>query len=104
MHTLTALTPDELLVKLGEAIKRLRLDKNIAQLELARQAGISRASLVNLETGAGATITTLIRVLKALGREDWLDTLAPRVTVRPMEMFRLRHARQRASARSDPKG
>ena len=97
MKTLTDSTTEELIAKLGDDIKRLRLDKNIAQLDLARQAGISRTALVNLETGAGATLGTLVRVLRVLGREAWLAGLAPKVTVSPIDIIRLGHRRQRAS-------
>jgi len=97
MKTLTDTTTDELLVMLGDDVKRLRLDRNIAQTDLARQAGISRTALVNLETGAGATLSTLVRVLRVLGREEWLGTLAPKVTVSPIDVMRLGHQRQRAS-------
>ncbi|MDR7270118.1 transcriptional regulator with XRE-family HTH domain [Pelomonas saccharophila] len=99
MNTLSAFTPDELIAKLGEDIARLRLDKNITQLEVARRAGVSRTAVVNLETGRGATLYTLVRVLRVLGREDWLGALAPRVTVRPLELRRLGHGRQRASSK-----
>jgi transcriptional regulator with XRE-family HTH domain len=98
-------TVDELLMKLGDDVKRLRLSKNVAQLDLAKQAGISRSALVNLESGAGATLSTLVRVLRVLGREDWLGGLAPRVSVSPIDAMRLGHQRQRASGdRQAPAG
>lgn len=90
-------TVDEWLVRLGEDVKQLRLSKNVAQLDLAKQAGISRSALVNLESGSGATLSTLVGVLRVLGREDWLAGLAPRVTVSPIDAMKLGHRRQRAS-------
>ncbi|WP_457427441.1 helix-turn-helix domain-containing protein [Roseateles sp. P5_E7] len=102
MKTLIDSTADELIAALGEDIKRLRLDKNVAQLDLAKQAGISRTALVNLESGAGATLGTLVRVLRVLGREGWLATLAPKVTVSPIDVMRLGHQRQRATGERQP--
>ncbi|HEY0956006.1 MAG TPA: helix-turn-helix transcriptional regulator [Roseateles sp.] len=95
-------TVEEWLSRLGDDVKQLRLSKNVAQLDLAKQAGISRSALVNLESGSGATLSTLVRVLRVLGREDWLAGLAPRVTVSPIDAMKLGHRRQRASG--DRKG
>lgn len=104
MNALTDSTTDELLAEFGDNVKRLRLDRNMTQMELARQAAISRTALVNLESGAGATLNTLVRVLRVLDRVQWLATLAPQVRVSPVDVMRLGHQRQRASAARDGGG
>ncbi len=58
--------------------------------ELAGSADVSLGALHNLETGSGATVRTLVRVVRALDRTDWLDALAPQVGVSPMQMLRER--------------
>lgn len=50
----------------------------------------------HLESGQGANLTTFIRVVRALDRQDWLGALAPRVTINPLHMAASRAARQRA--------
>ena len=44
---------------------------------------MSRAlqALQNLESGEGATVRTLVTVLRSLGREEWLRNLAPTPTI-----------------------
>ncbi len=42
------------------------------QRELASAAGISVATVRNVEKGHGASLRTLSRLAAALGREDWL--------------------------------
>jgi transcriptional regulator with XRE-family HTH domain len=91
------LTPDEWLQRLGEAIRDLRLAHNLAQVDLASQAGVSRTALRHLESGEGATLSTLIRIIRALGREDWLASLTAQPTINPLHMVRQAHKRQRAS-------
>ena len=86
----------ELELKLGEDIKTLRLQKNQARQSLCDQAGISLNALKNLENGDGATIKTLIKVMRALGRLDWLHTIAPRVSINPLHVGRGKPKRQRA--------
>ena len=78
------LTPTELEESLGEDIKALRLQKNIDRKTLCTQAGVSEHALRNLEGGKGTTLKTLIRILKALKRESWLNQIAPKTSINPL--------------------
>ena len=93
-------TPQELEAMLGENLKTLRLQKNLDRQTLCAAAGISENALRNLEGGKGTTLKTLIRVVKALGRESWLAGIAPLVSINPLHMVREQHPRQRASRRT----
>jgi transcriptional regulator with XRE-family HTH domain len=93
----------ELEARLGEDIKTLRLKKNIDRQSLCEQAGVSLNALKHLESGQGAAIKTLIRVIRALGREEWLLGVAPQISINPMQMVRNRPMRQRASKKHDDK-
>ena len=55
---------------------------NLDQAELARRADLSVGAVKNLETGRGPSLRTLVRVVRALGRTEWLASLAPPITVR----------------------
>jgi transcriptional regulator with XRE-family HTH domain len=81
---------------LGENIKRLRLHKGLPQQTLSAHAGISVSALKNLENGGGASVKTLIRVIRALDREDWIEAIAPIVSINPLHMVQNRAVRQRA--------
>jgi len=84
----TSYTPAELATWLGTSIRKLRIDRNLKQTELAAQAGVSLHALQNLESGEGATVRTLVTVLRALGREEWLKNLAPNPTINPLNLPR----------------
>jgi transcriptional regulator with XRE-family HTH domain len=86
----------ELESALGENLKQLRLSRNTDQRTLAEQAGVSTRALQNLENGEGSSLQTLLKVLRALGRESWLDTIAPVATINPMAMVAKATPRQRA--------
>ncbi|MDB5774947.1 MAG: family transcriptional regulator [Herbaspirillum sp.] len=92
-------TTDELEVALGESLKALRLNKNIDQKSLAERAGISVRALKNLENGHGSTLKSFTAVLRALGREEWLRTVAPVATINPLTLTRDAKPRQRARPR-----
>jgi DNA-binding XRE family transcriptional regulator len=68
-------------------LREQRLARNWSQAELARRAGISRASYQNLETGYGnPTLVSLVRVLDVLGFAGRLADLVPEVeSVRTLE-------------------
>jgi transcriptional regulator with XRE-family HTH domain len=96
----TLRTSAELEVLLGSLLRELRLLKNLDQQSLAHQAGVSLNALKHLESGQGAHVSSLIKVLRALDRGNWLETLAPAVSISPMQMLaRGRRERRRARRR-----
>ena len=96
-------TPQELEAALGESLKALRLQKNLNRRILCERAGISENALRHLEGGQGATVRTLIRVIRALDREGWLTGISPQITINPLHMVREKQPRQRASRRTHGK-
>jgi transcriptional regulator with XRE-family HTH domain len=90
-------TPDEWLTRIGDQIRNLRLRQNIDQATLAERASLSVSALRNLEAGQGATLTTLIKTLRSLERTDWLDMLAPTVSISPLQAIGRKHTKVRAS-------
>jgi transcriptional regulator with XRE-family HTH domain len=73
---------------IGEQLRRARLAAGLDQAQLSDRADISIGALRNLERGNGSTVKTLVRVARALGREDWLGAIAPAVSVSPIDVFR----------------
>ena len=103
-NRLSIQTQAELESALGESLRALRLDRNIDQKTLAERAGISVRAVKNLEGGLGSTLKSLVAVLRALDREDWLKTIAPVATINPLTMPRGAQPRQRARRRTAPHG
>jgi transcriptional regulator with XRE-family HTH domain len=93
-------------VALGDQVRRVRIGRDLDQAGLAELADVSVGAVSNLERGRGSSLRTLIRVLRALGRIEWLETLAPAVGVSPMQLLRSKQRtpkpRVRASRRSRP--
>lgn len=94
-----ASTLDELETDLGERLRAYRLTKNIEQTTLAERAGVGITALRNLENGRGSTVKTLLLVVRALGREEWLHHVAPIATVNPLTLTQQAQPRSRARAR-----
>jgi transcriptional regulator with XRE-family HTH domain len=85
-------TTSEWLEEIGSNIRARRVAAGVTQEELARRAGLGLGALKHLESGAGANLTTLVKVVRALGAEDWLISLAPppEPAVSPMQLLRER--------------
>ena len=81
-------TTDELERLVGEQVQATRVARNVDQVTLAALANISVGALSNLERGKGSSLKTLVAVVRALGRTDWIEALGPPVTVSPMQMLR----------------
>ena len=102
----THLTTDEWETELGQHLRDLRLRQNVNQCQLAERADVALNVVKKLEGGKGSTITSLVKVLRALGREEWLGTLAPQISISPLQMLKTKKpVRQRASkAKGVPHG
>ena len=75
-------------IAFGAQVRRARLLADLSQDEVATAANIDVATLRNLETGKGSTVATLVKVLRALDRDDWLGTFEPVPTVSPVQLAR----------------
>jgi transcriptional regulator with XRE-family HTH domain len=91
--------PDDLEQVLAHHLRTLRLRLNLDQRELAARSGVALGVVKRLESGRGATLKSLIKVLRTLGRADWIHSLAPEVTISPLQMLQTKRPRQRASKR-----
>lgn len=81
---------DQVLLRLGGAIREYRLKADFSQQSLADKAGVSRSSVRRLESGEGGDISTLLNVLRGLGRLEDMDKILPKIPMRPTEVMKLR--------------
>lgn len=93
------LTVDEWEAIVGGHVRAARIASDLDQTALAAVANVSVGALSNLERGKGSSLKTLIAVARALGRTDWLDALAPPVTVSPLQMLRAKKSSPRQRVR-----
>ena len=100
----SSFTVEEHAQVLGENLQKLRIFQNLTQNLLAERSGISVSAVKNLEGGRGATLRTLISVLRTLKREHWLQSIAPVPTIHPFAVTRGAAQRQRVRPRKEPTG
>lgn len=103
MRILPAATDEAILVELGLRLARHRLDQNLTQADLAREAGVSKRTVERVEAGGSAQMSSLVRLVRALGIVESLDAFVPEPTVSPVQELKLRSKRRRrASSKGEP--
>lgn len=75
--------------ELGHRIRNRRLERNISQAELAERSGLSRRTITSVEHGEGATLSTLIALLRALQALDCLEQILPDPGPSPLLLAKL---------------
>jgi len=91
--------PHAIAQTLGARLRSLRLQRSIAQDELAARAGVSVSALKVLEATGKSTLQTMIHVASALGlAEDFATLFQPRAVPSIEELERLERSQQRRRA------
>lgn len=96
------ITPEQsdkaILEALGHRLQRHRLNRNISQEDLAREAGVGVNTVYRIERGQSAQLSSLIRILRVLDLISNMELLIPAPPVSPIAQARLgRQVRKRAS-------
>lgn len=87
---LSQMTDTEIQRELGRRLREYRLQQNLAVEDLARLAGVSKTTLAKMERGMDFRLSSLLRILRALGRLDALDAFLPPPAISPMDLLRRR--------------
>ncbi len=93
------LSDKALLRQLGERLLQYRLNRNITQEALAKEAGISVRTVNRIERGHSTQVSNFLRLLRSLGLLDNMDALVPEPALSPIQQVKLQGKnRQRASS------
>jgi transcriptional regulator with XRE-family HTH domain len=98
MVTESTLTDARVLELLGARLRRHRLDLDLTQARLAREAGVSKSTVERLEAGRSIQLGGLLRILRVLGLLPNLDALVPAPLPSPL----VERPRERARNRRTP--
>ena len=83
--------------QIGAFIKNERLNSNRTQAQLAKEAGINKWTLGQIENGEAITLLSLIQILRALGVLPLLDIFSIKQEISPIEPAKkAQQKRQRA--------
>jgi transcriptional regulator with XRE-family HTH domain len=95
---LSEMNDSSILQLLGERVKKERLNQNMTQSELAHRAGMDRIVLTRLENGKGCTLSSLVRIMRSLGKINHLDLFLPEPGVSPVQLAKLSGSQRREAS------
>jgi transcriptional regulator with XRE-family HTH domain len=95
------MTDTAVLAELGRRLERHRLERNWTQAVLAAEAGVGQATVQRAERGESVQMTSMIKLLRALGLLGALDVAIPESIDLPIAQLERdqRKRRRRASGR-----
>ncbi len=97
------LTDQTILLEIGQRLAQRRIDSDLTQSELARQAGVGRSTVERLEAGHSTQMSSFIRVLRVLNLLEQFFKLFPKPGLHPMDLLKIQpKVRQRASSKRRP--
>lgn len=97
---LVDLADDAIVAELGRRIALHRAGLNLTQGELADRAGVGRSTVQRIERGDSIQLSSLVKLLRAVGRVDALDAvLAAELRSPVAELQRQRERRRRVRHR-----
>ncbi len=100
---MTGNTEYEIIRDIGHRLSGYRLQKNLTQEELAVTTGLNQKTISNAETGKDPRLSTLIKILRALGRIEALDAFLPKPGISPLMLAKMA-GRERRRARKPRHG
>lgn len=96
------ISDDALLKQLGKRLLQYRLNRNMTQAALAKEAGVSGRTINRVEHGHSIQLSNFIRLLRSLGLLENIGALVPEPAMSPMQQMKL-HGKNRKRASSTDK-
>ena len=98
-------TDARVLETIGLRLAQRRIERNLTQAELAKQAGIGKRTLERLEGGGSTQLSNFLRVLRVLELLEEVIDAIPEDRPSPMELLRAKgKERQRVRHKKGERG
>jgi len=89
----------QILMDLGLRLRGLRVLHGFSQIELAKKAAVSRATIQSLESSGRVSLSSLLQVLRVLGEHHAIDNIAPAQDFDPQAVFEREQNRDQRPSR-----
>jgi len=90
-----------ILDEIGTRISKYRLNKNMTQEELAKEAGVSIPTIQRAENGSSIQLLSLLRILQALHLINNIDSLMPDIATSPLQQVSMKGKVRKRASHSD---
>lgn len=89
MENIYIISDAQIVKRIGNKIKAVRLKRNITQQSLAEASAISLSSLKKIENGKIGTFDSLLRILRTLGMLESISALFEEEQMSPSEYYEM---------------
>lgn len=90
-----AMSDKTIIGAIGTYIKHQRLEQNKTQVQVAKEAGINRWTLSQIENGESITLSILIQILRVLDLIHLLSIFTVEEIISPIEYARLQEKKRK---------
>ena len=93
------LSDDAILAEIGQRVAQRRINAQLTQAQLAKQAGVGKRTIERFENGESTHMSSVIRIFRILDLLPHLDRIIAEPGIRPLEVVKLKgKIRKRASS------
>jgi transcriptional regulator with XRE-family HTH domain len=89
-----AMSDNAIIGTIGNFIKQKRLKENKSQVLLAKEAGLNRSTLAQIENGVSITLSSLIQILRVLDLLHVLDMFTVEEKISPMKYAKMKEKKR----------
>jgi transcriptional regulator with XRE-family HTH domain len=93
-----ALSDSAVVETIGLFIRHNRLQQNLTQSQLAKEAGINRTTLSQFENGTSSNILTFISLLRALKLMSVLEVFRLEQQISPLQLAKIEQSRRKRAS------
>jgi transcriptional regulator with XRE-family HTH domain len=98
-----SMTDHAIIKVIGSYLRHQRLSQNRTQAQVAKDAGLTRWTMSQIENGGSVTLATLVQIIRVLDLFHLLDGFTIKQEISPMAYARL-HEKSRKRARPKTRG
>ena len=81
-------TDNELIVELGQKLKKIRVNLNFTQSAVAKQTGIDRVTISKIENGTPTSLRYLFKLMRMYNKIDGFMNVFYLPDLSPMEVWK----------------
>ncbi len=78
------MTNKALLQYVGKQMRQMRINARLSQQDLADRSGVSRATVVQVESGKGTKMESVIALLRAMNKLELLNNFETQAVTSPL--------------------
>jgi transcriptional regulator with XRE-family HTH domain len=78
------MTNEALLAYIGKQLQQMRINAHLSQQQLAERSGLSRSTIVQVESGKGMKMESIVAILRVLNKLEILNQFETEAMVSPL--------------------